>query len=104
MPVIEGHLDAIRTACRRHGVVRLAEFGSAAAPNSFDPQRSDVDFIGSFNRGRDLGPWLAEYFQSAIRSGGRPRASRGPCDGGGVARSCVWVRIGSDAASHLCSH
>ena len=46
----------------RRRVARLELFGSAANPAAFDPGRSDVDFIVSFRRGFDLGPWLAHYF------------------------------------------
>ena len=62
VPLLEQHQDAIRAACRRHGVAKLAVFGSATDPKSFDPERSDIDFIVSFHQGKDLGPWLAEYF------------------------------------------
>ncbi len=44
---ISPHLDAIANLCRRHGVRRLALFGSAAR-DEFDPQRSDVDFLVDF--------------------------------------------------------
>lgn len=39
--------DAVAELCRRHGVRRLAVFGSATTP-SFDPDRSDVDFLVEF--------------------------------------------------------
>jgi predicted nucleotidyltransferase len=61
IPLIDQQLDAIRAACRRHGVAKLAVFGSALEPKAFDLGRSDIDFIVSFRRGRELGPWLAEY-------------------------------------------
>ncbi len=60
--LIEQHLDAIRAACRRHGVARLEIFGSAADSAAFDPERSDADFIVAFQKGASLGPWLASYF------------------------------------------
>ena len=31
--------------CRRHGVVRLEVFGSAARGADFDPESSDADFL-----------------------------------------------------------
>jgi len=61
-PLIEHHLAALKITCRRFGVVRLELFGSAADGESFDPERSDVDFIVRFRPGTDLGPWLAKYF------------------------------------------
>ncbi len=42
-PLID-HSVAIAGLCRRHGVERLEVFGSAA-DGSFDPSRSDFDFI-----------------------------------------------------------
>jgi predicted nucleotidyltransferase len=39
--------DAIAELCRTHGVLRLEVFGSAV-DGSFDPQRSDYDFIARF--------------------------------------------------------
>lgn len=51
--------DAIRRACKRHGVERLRIFGSALT-DRFDPERSDVDFLVDFLPGRDdlLGDYL----------------------------------------------
>jgi hypothetical protein len=34
--------------CRRHGVVRLEVFGSAARGRDFEPLRSDADFLVTF--------------------------------------------------------
>ncbi len=39
--------EAIAELCRRHGVTRLAVFGSAVT-GDFDPERSDVDFLVEF--------------------------------------------------------
>lgn len=47
-PVIESNRDAIADLCRRHGVVRLDAFGSAARGEDFDPARSDVDVLVEF--------------------------------------------------------
>ena len=48
--------------CRKFGVARLEVFGSAA-DESFDPGRSDVDFLVEFKSGVDLGAWLGHYFE-----------------------------------------
>jgi predicted nucleotidyltransferase len=53
--VITDHLDAIRELCVKYHVKRLAVFGSAAK-GTFDPARSDVDFVVEFQpevRGAD---------------------------------------------------
>jgi predicted nucleotidyltransferase len=34
--------------CRRHGVVRLEVFGSAARGGDFEPRHSDADFLVTF--------------------------------------------------------
>jgi predicted nucleotidyltransferase len=49
-------MEPLRSACRRHRVVRLEVFGSAVDADRFDPNRSDIDFIVSFSSGADLGP------------------------------------------------
>jgi predicted nucleotidyltransferase len=46
-PLLEQNLAAIRELCTKHGVKRLAVFGSAAR-GMFDPARSDVDFVVEF--------------------------------------------------------
>lgn len=61
--LIENCLNEIKLVCRRHGVASLAVFGSALDGNSFDSQCSDIDFIVSFHAGKDLGPWMGEYFE-----------------------------------------
>ena len=53
--------SAIEELCRRFNVLRLELFGSAA-DGTFDPDRSDVDFLIEFHPGQNLGPWLAHYF------------------------------------------
>ena len=55
-PVIEAHRDQMHRLCRQFGVERLDVFGSAAGA-SFDPQRSDIDFVVDF--GADL---FSRYF------------------------------------------
>jgi len=60
--IVDQNLDALRAICERYRIDRLEVFGSAANPLVFDPSRSDVDFIVTFAKGADLGPWLASYF------------------------------------------
>jgi len=45
---IERARDALSAICRRYGVVRLEVFGSAARGAGFDPNRSDADFLVTF--------------------------------------------------------
>lgn len=63
MPQLVVSPTQIADLCRQHGVRRLEIFGSAASGEGFDQRRSDVDLIVEFQAGRDLGPWLTEYFQ-----------------------------------------
>lgn len=44
--------EAIRNACKQYGVERLRVFGSVLT-DRFDPQRSDVDFLVTFQPGRE---------------------------------------------------
>ncbi len=44
---IQPNLDEIAELCRRHGVRRLAVFGSILR-DDFDPLRSDADFLVEF--------------------------------------------------------
>lgn len=44
--------EAIRVACRQHGVERLRVFGSVLT-DQFDPKTSDVDFLVAFRPGRE---------------------------------------------------
>ena len=60
---IEQVVPQIAELCRRHRVRNLDVFGSAASGESFDPSRSDVDFVVEFEESVDLGPWLSEYFR-----------------------------------------
>ena len=46
-PLIERHREALAELCRRHRVRRLDLFGSAAL-GAFDPARSDLDFLVTF--------------------------------------------------------
>jgi uncharacterized protein len=40
--------DALAAVCRRYGMARLEVFGSAARGADFDPNRSDADFLVTF--------------------------------------------------------
>lgn len=43
---------AIKSACKQYGVERLRVFGSVLT-DRFDPQTSDVDFLVTFQPGRE---------------------------------------------------
>ena len=45
---IDKKRDALAAVCRRYGVARLEVFGSAARGAGFDPNRSDADFLVTF--------------------------------------------------------
>ena len=46
--LVKDRRDALAALCRKHHVRRLDVFGSAATGESFDPDRSDVDFLVEF--------------------------------------------------------
>lgn len=46
---IARHRAALTELCQRHRVARLEIFGSAARGTDFDPARSDVDFLVTFD-------------------------------------------------------
>jgi len=46
-PVIEEHIEEVRALCEKYRVKRLAVFGSAVK-GTFDPERSDLDFVVEF--------------------------------------------------------
>ncbi len=46
--LIEEKRSELAGLCARHGVRRLALFGSAATGERFDPARSDLDFLVEF--------------------------------------------------------
>jgi predicted nucleotidyltransferase len=48
LPLIETKRDQLAGVCRKFAVSRLEVFGSAA-DGSFDPERSDLDFLVEFN-------------------------------------------------------
>jgi predicted nucleotidyltransferase len=60
-PLIEKKRPIVEDLCRKYRVTRLEVFGSAAG-DSFDPERSDIDFLVEFQIGSNLGPWMANYF------------------------------------------
>ncbi len=47
LDLMEKHRTGIAKLCRKHGVLRLELFGSAAR-GDFDPLSSDVDFLVEF--------------------------------------------------------
>jgi predicted nucleotidyltransferase len=61
LPLIESHRAEIAELCRRFHVQRLDVFGSAARGTDFDPDRSDVDLLVTYDPGTPA-PSLAEYF------------------------------------------
>ena len=50
LPLIADRRSDIAALCRRFGVRRLDVFGSAARGTDFDPQRSDVDFVVTYEK------------------------------------------------------
>jgi len=53
VPLIVRHEHEIVDACRKHGVVRLVVFGSAATNQDFGPS-SDIDCVVEFNHADPL--------------------------------------------------
>ncbi len=60
IPLVEDRLAEVARLCETYGVERLDLFGSAAG-ESFDPHRSDLDFVVSFER-RDPPDLFRRYF------------------------------------------
>jgi predicted nucleotidyltransferase len=58
--LITDHIDEIRELCGMYGVKRLAVFGSAVN-GTFDPARSDVDFVVEFETSGRTDGWHS-YF------------------------------------------
>ena len=56
--------DELVELCRRHGVIRLEVFGSAARGVDFDPKSSDADFLVEFRLDDGRAP-LRQYFDFA---------------------------------------
>ena len=48
-PSIAKHTEEIISLCKKHGVLRLELFGSAARGVDFDETKSDVDLIAKFD-------------------------------------------------------
>ncbi len=51
VPLLEAHRAAIIALCRCFGVARLEVFRSAARSSDFDPERSDVDLLVTWQPG-----------------------------------------------------
>jgi predicted nucleotidyltransferase len=60
-PIIEANAPALTELCRRYHVRRLELFGSAVT-GTFDPARSDLDFVVSFGPGAQRGGFGGDYF------------------------------------------
>ena len=58
--LLTDHLDEIRKLCSKYGVKRLAVFGSAVK-GTFDPARSDFDFVVEFQANDRSDGWHS-YF------------------------------------------
>ena len=58
--LVEDKMAEVAALCERHGVERLDLFGSAAG-DGFDSERSDLDFVVSFER-RDPQDLFQRYF------------------------------------------
>ena len=61
LPLIETHRAEIAELCRQYGVRTLDVFGSTARETDFDPDRSDVDLLVTYDPRRPA-PDLGEYF------------------------------------------
>jgi predicted nucleotidyltransferase len=61
LPLIESRRDDIAELCRRFHVRRLDVFGSAARVTDFDPARSDVDILVTYDPDCPA-PDMTEYF------------------------------------------
>ena len=62
LPLIETRRSDIADICRRFHVSRLDVFGSAARGSDFDPARSDVDLLVTYESSTPR-PTLDEYFE-----------------------------------------
>ena len=64
---ITDHLDDIRALCVKYRVKRLAVFGSAVK-GTFDPARSDVDFVVEFRGVPEAAGWHVYFdFKFALQ-------------------------------------
>jgi predicted nucleotidyltransferase len=62
LDLIDKRRADLESLCRRRHVKKLELFGSAA-DGTWDPARSDLDFLVEFPPDHDLGPWMKEYFE-----------------------------------------
>ena len=62
IPLIHTHRAETAAICRRFHVQRLELFGWAARDNDFEPGRSDVDFLVTYDPG-EAAPSLSDYFE-----------------------------------------
>lgn len=60
IPLVEDKMTEVALLCEKYGVERLDLFGSAAG-EGFDPEKSDLDFVVSFER-RDPPDLFGRYF------------------------------------------
>ncbi len=61
LPLIEAHRPEIAEICQRFHVQRLDVFGSAARVTDFDPARSDVDLLVTYDPAVPA-PDMTQYF------------------------------------------
>ena len=61
IPLMQAHRAEVAEICRRFHVRRLDVFGSATRGTDFDPARSDVDLLVTYDPDIPR-PSLAEYF------------------------------------------
>ncbi len=61
IPLLYTRTNELTRLCGDYSVARLEVFGSVAE-GTFDPERSEVDFLVEFQAGVDLGLWLGRYF------------------------------------------
>lgn len=60
-PLIMEKLDDVRALCEKYRVKRLTVFGSAAK-GTFDPEKSDLDFLVEFRPDAPIGGLRGPYF------------------------------------------
>jgi uncharacterized protein len=60
-PLVAERLDQVRALCEKYRVKRLAVFGSAVK-GTFDPEKSDLDFVVEFLPDTPVGGLRGPYF------------------------------------------
>ena len=66
LPLVQSKLDRLVCLCRQYAVTRLELFGSAA-DGTFDPARSDLDFLVEFASSPNLNAFHQFFgFQNAL--------------------------------------